>query len=163
MEAVLAQRGFAATAEAIEQAYRRLWRRCHDLYWSADRDVPCRRQIDHFLEALELEPGSFGEQTLVALEDAYANAAIDVLPELVTGADEVMRGLKSRGYCLGLISNTGRTPGSALREVLRLLAIGPAIDAMVFSNEHGHSKPIPSISDVLPPAPHLTFDAILPV
>ncbi len=161
MEAILAQRGFAATAEAIEQAYRRLWRRCHDLYWSADRDVPCRRQIDHFLEALELEPGSFGEQTLVALEDAYANAAIDVLPKLVTGADDVVRGLKSRGYCLGLISNTGRTPGSALREVLRLLGIGPAIDAMVFSNEHGHCKPVPSIFEELRAGLNVKFEEIV--
>ena len=161
MEAILAQRGFGATAEAIELAYRRLWRRCHDLYWSAGRDVPCRRQIDHFLEALELDPASFGEQTLVALEEAYANAAIDVLPELVTGAEDVVRSLKSRGFRLGLISNTGRTPGSALREVLRLLGIGPAIDAMVFSNEHGHCKPVPSIFEELRAALDVRFEEIV--
>ena len=56
MEEVLAGCGFGGTAAAIEQAYRRLWRRCHDLYWSVDRDVPCRRQIEHFLEALLLDP-----------------------------------------------------------------------------------------------------------
>jgi putative hydrolase of the HAD superfamily len=161
MEEILAQRGFGATAEAIELAYRRLWRRCHDLYWSADRDVPCRRQIDHFLEALELEPASFGERTLVALEEAYANAAVDVLPELVTGADDVVRGLKSCGFRLGLISNTGRTPGSALREVLHRLGIGQSLDAMVFSNEHGHCKPEPSIFEKLRAALDVRFEEIV--
>jgi putative hydrolase of the HAD superfamily len=149
MEKILADRGFGATAEAIEHAYRRLWHRCHDLYWSADRDIPCRRQIDHFLEALELDAASLGEPALIALEDGYANAAVEVLPEIVAGADDVLRDLKSRGFRLGLISNTGRTPGSALREVLQRLGIGESIDAMVFSNEHGHCKPVPSIFEEL--------------
>lgn len=147
MEEILVARGFSGTAEAIEQAYRRLWHRCHDLYWSADRDVPCRRQIDHFLEELELT--GFDEPTLDALEEAYANAAVDVLPRIVAGADEVVQELKARGYRLGLISNTGRTPGSALREILQRLNLGAALDVMVFSNEHGHCKPVPSIFEEL--------------
>jgi putative hydrolase of the HAD superfamily len=158
---ILAGGGFGATAEAIEGAYRRLWRRCHDLYWSADRDVPCRRQIDHFLEALELAPAAFDERTLEALEDAYANAAVDVLPDLVSGAGDVVPGLRSRGFRLGLISNTGRTPGSALREVLRRLGVGAALDAMVFSNEHGHCKPVPSIFEELRAALDVRFDEIV--
>jgi putative hydrolase of the HAD superfamily len=161
MEEILAGRGHLATAEMIDQAYRRLWRRCHDLYWSTDRDVPCRRQIVHFLEALELAPESFDEPTLAALEEAYANAAIDVLPKIVPGADDVVHELKSRGFRLGLISNTGRTPGSALREVLRRLGLGAALDAMVFSNEHGHCKPVPSIFEELRIALGVSFDEML--
>ena len=161
MEEILASRGFGGTAAAIEHAYRRLWRRCHELYWSMDRDVPCRRQIDHFLEALELDPRSFDEPTLSALEDAYANAAIDVLPAIVSGADEVVRNLKARGLRLGLISNTGRTPGSALREVLSRLGLGADLDAMVFSNEHGHCKPVPSIFEELRGALDVAFGEML--
>jgi putative hydrolase of the HAD superfamily len=161
MEEILASGGFGATASAIEQAYRRLWRRCHDLYWSVDRDVPCRRQIEHFLEALELDPRTFDEQTLTALEEAYAFAAVEVLPAIVGGADDVIVDLKSRGFRLGLISNTGRTPGSALREVLRRLGIGDAIDAMVFSNEHGHCKPVPSIFEELRSALAVGFDEMV--
>jgi putative hydrolase of the HAD superfamily len=161
MEEILADRGFGATAEAIESAYRRLWHRCHDLYWSADRDVPCRRQIDHFLEALELDPQSLGEGALNALEDAYANAAVDVLPRTVAGAGDVLRDLKSRGFLLGMISNTGRTPGSALREVLHRLGIAAASDAMVFSNEHGHCKPVPSIFEELRASLDVSFGEML--
>jgi putative hydrolase of the HAD superfamily len=48
-----------------------------------------------------------------------------------------------------LISNTGRTPGSALRRVLSSLGLAPSIDVMVFSNEHGFCKPQTSIFDEL--------------
>ena len=55
MESVLDSRGHAAEAEQIERAYRRLWHRCHDLYWSEDIDIPCRRQIEVFLEELGVD------------------------------------------------------------------------------------------------------------
>jgi putative hydrolase of the HAD superfamily len=161
MEEILTAGGFAGTADAIEGAYRRLWHRCQALYWSADRDVPCRTQIDHFLEALELDGDAFDEATLAALEKAYANAAIDVLPRTVAGADDVVQTLRSRGFRLGLISNTGRTPGSALREILRRLGLGDALDAMVFSNEHGHCKPARSIFEELRDALDVPFGEIV--
>ncbi|HEV2719904.1 MAG TPA: HAD family hydrolase, partial [Thermoanaerobaculia bacterium] len=138
MAEILAARDIAAPPHRIEHAYRTLWRRCHELYWSADVDVPCRRQIEHFVEEMAIEADA---ATLDALEHAYARAAVDVLPSLVSGAAEVLAELKARGYRLGLISNTGRTPGSALREVLGALDLAPYIDAMVFSNEHGVCKP----------------------
>src|SRR5437588_634510 len=56
MERVLVERGFAQTAERIEEAYRSLWHRCLELYWSRDEDIACRVQIEHFLEALEVDP-----------------------------------------------------------------------------------------------------------
>src|SRR5688572_6728702 len=107
MEAILASHGHQALADRLEHAYRALWHKCQDLYWSRDRDVPCRRQIEHFLEELELEITD--EPTLAALEDAYAHAAVEVLPAVVDGASETLAELKSRGLRTGLISNTGRT------------------------------------------------------
>ncbi len=142
MSEILAARGLGATTERIEHAYRVLWHRCQELYWSADVDVPCRRQIEHFVEEMALDVDA---ATLDDLEEAYARAAVEVLPSLVDGAPEVLAELKARGYRLGLISNTGRTPGSALREVLDELDLAQHIDAMVFSNEHGVCKPRTSI------------------
>lgn len=149
MEEILAGHGFGELADRIEHAYRALWHRCHDLYWSMDLDVPCRRQIEHFLEELELEPASFGETVLEALEDAYANAALEILPKTVDGAEELLAALKARGLRVGLISNTGRTPGSVLRAILDELKLAPSIDVMVFSNEHGECKPQASIFEEL--------------
>jgi putative hydrolase of the HAD superfamily len=149
MEEILEARGFGALASRIESAYRTLWQRCHALYWSEDRDIPCRRQIEHFLEELELDTASFPEEALEELEHAYAHAALEILPEVVEGAPDTLEHLKRRGYRIGLISNTGRTPGYVLRRVLEQLDLAPAIDVMVFSNEHGECKPQASIFEEL--------------
>lgn len=147
MEEILASSGYSALADRIEHAYRALWHKCHELYWSADLDVPCRRQIEHFLEELELNVDD--EATLAALEDAYAHAAVEVLPAIVDGAVDTLTALRSRNLGIGLISNTGRTPGYALRRVLDELGLAPLIDVMVFSNEHGFCKPVTSIFEEL--------------
>ena len=149
LEEILRGRGHGAVADRIEHAYRALWHRCQDLYWSVDRDVPCRRQIEHFLEELGLPLSAFDEHVLAELEHAYATAALEVLPATVAGAMETLSALKSRGLGVGLISNTGRTPGSVLRSILGELGLGSSIDVMVFSNEHGHCKPVPSIFEEL--------------
>jgi putative hydrolase of the HAD superfamily len=149
MEDVLRTHGHGLVADRIEHAYRALWHRCQDLYWSQDRDVPCRRQIEHFLEELQLAPSAFDEAMLAELEHAYAHAALDELPDTVAGAAETLAALKARGFGVGLISNTGRTPGSVLRSILGQLGLAESIDAMVFSNEHGHCKPRPSIFEEL--------------
>jgi putative hydrolase of the HAD superfamily len=161
MEAVLEARGHGAVAHRIEDAYRTLWRRCHDLYWSEDRDVPCRRQIEHLLEELALDPAGFGEEALAELEHAYATAALDVLPEAVDGARETLAALKARGLAVGLVSNTGRTPGSVLRQILGRLGLASSIDVMVFSNEHGQCKPRPSIFEELRRGLGVAYDEMM--
>jgi len=72
-----------------------------------------------------------------------------------------VRDLRSSGYRLGLISNTGRTPGSALRQILQRLGLSEVLDAMVFSNEHGHCKPVPSIFEELRSALGVEFEEML--
>ena len=161
METILRSRGHAAEAIMIERAYRALWHRCLELYWSVDVDVPCRRQIEHFLEHLGLDPAAFGEESLYELELAYANAAVDVPPALVPGADIVLRALRERGLRIGLISNTGRTPGYALREILRGHGLADQIDVMVFSNEHGACKPRPSIFEELRRGLGVAYDEMM--
>ena len=161
MERVLIERGFDETAGRIEQAYRSLWHRCHELYWSRDEDIACRVQIKHFLEGLDLDAATFDEPSLAALETVYAGAAIEVLPSVVPGANEVLASLRQRGYSIGLISNTGRTPGYALREILERLDLAPSIDAMVFSNEHGACKPRPSIFATLRDALGVDYDEMV--
>jgi putative hydrolase of the HAD superfamily len=149
LEQILTRHGFGREAERLEHAHHRQWDRCQELYWSADLDIPCRRQVEHLLEELEVRPAAFDEETLAEIETAFASAPLHALPAIVDGADDVLRAMHERGLRVGLISNTGRTPGSILREVLGRLGLGPSIDAMVFSNEHGECKPRASIFDAL--------------
>ena len=161
MEEVLTARGHGALASRIERAYRALWHRCHDLYWSIDRDVPCRRQIEHFVEELGLEAQSLDEPTLAELEHAYASAAVEMPPHAVSGAPETLETLKSMGFSIGLISNTGRTPGYALRDILANLGMASSIDVMVFSNEHGECKPQASIFEELRRSLGVAYDEMM--
>jgi putative hydrolase of the HAD superfamily len=161
IERVLVERGFAQTAERIEKAYRALWHRCFESYWSRDEDIACRVQIEHFLEALDLDPATFDEPSLAALEEVYANAAIEVLPSVVPGAHDVLAELRGSGFRIGLISNTGRTPGYALREILDRVGLASSIDAMVFSNEHGVCKPQPSIFETLRDALNVNYEEMM--
>jgi putative hydrolase of the HAD superfamily len=161
MERVMRARGFDHAASRIHAAYRAVWDRCQELYWSLDRDIPCRRQIEHFLELLDVDPASFDEETLDALQAVYAGAILDVLPQVVDGAHEALRDLRARDLAVGLISNTGRTPGSTLRDVLSRLGLAPSIDAMVFSDEHGECKPRRSIFERLREALGAGYDEIV--
>ncbi|HEX9160431.1 MAG TPA: HAD family hydrolase [Thermoanaerobaculia bacterium] len=161
MESLLVARGYRHEAHQLERAYRVLWQRCHDLYWSEDRDIPCRRQIEVFLEELGVAPADLDPATLEQLEHVYANAAVELLPSVVPGARELLAEVRRRGFGTGLISNTGRTPGYALREILKRLELAPMIDAMVFSNEHGQCKPQPSIFEQLRRHLGVAYDEML--
>ena len=158
MERILRGAGIDIATDRIEAAHRALWNRCQDLYWSADRDIPCRTQIDHFLEELEVRDQRV---PLDELEEVYAGAVVAALPELVPGARELVAELKDRDFALGLISNTGRSPGAALRTVLDRLGVGSYFDAMIFSNEHGVCKPQPSIFEALRQTLGVRFEEML--
>lgn len=161
MEAVLIAHGHRADAEQIERAHRTLWQRCHELYWSMDRDVPCRRQIEVFLEELGVDWTRLEDGTLEELEHVYANVAVDLLPEPVEGAPDVLAEVRRRGFRTGLISNTGRTPGYALREILKRLKLAPMIDTMIFSNEIGYCKPEPFIFEQLRRSLGVRYDEMM--
>ncbi len=63
-------------------------------------------------------------------------------PRPVPGVAEVLPCL-SRRYRLGLISDTGLTPGWVLREILRRDGLLSHFRALTFSDETGATKPLP--------------------
>jgi HAD superfamily hydrolase (TIGR01509 family) len=80
-------------------------------------------------------------QDLAAVERIYAECILDNPPKMLPGAKEALRSVKENGYRTGLISNTGRTPGSALRLVMDSMGIVGFFDTMTFSNEILVRKP----------------------
>lgn len=138
---ILSQADHDREHDDIERAYRALWDRCHELYWSRDLDVPTRRHIEYLLDGLSVAGDALDEETLENLEAAYSETILDHPPQLVPHALETLRRLRSAGLRIGLISNTGRTPGRVLRRVLENFGIAESFDAMIFSNEVGVCKP----------------------
>lgn len=151
LEEVLISLGHdSVSRSALEHAYREGWNRCYQLYWSADLDVPCRQQVLHLLDLMDLQGAISGdERALDRVENAYVGEVHDDPPPLVAGAFETISELRASGLRIGLISNTGRIPGRMLREILEFHQLAPFFDAMVFSDEHGECKPRPSIFERL--------------
>lgn len=147
MSLVLREHGIDLPADRLEAAYRGMWVDCLNLYWSLDVDISTHKQIEHLLESAEVT--SRDERLIDELAEIYSAPARELPSPLVDGASELLHQLRGRGLKIGLISNTGRTPGSVLRDVLAKREVLTLFDAVVFSNEHGYCKPQRSIFDAL--------------
>lgn len=138
----LASNAIEVDPAVVEKAHTAVWTRCHELYWSRDLDIPTSTQIEHLLEALDAGHRS---ELVEALEEIYAGAMLEHPPSLVSGAREILQWCRGNGLRIGLVSNTGRTPGRVLRTLLERLEVASSFDAMIFSNEVGWCKPRPEI------------------
>ena len=75
------------------------------------------------------------------LEESYWSPSLTAPATLNTDAPEVLRRLHDRRLKIGLICNTGRGPGRALRELMRREGVLGYFDATIFSDEVGYGKP----------------------
>jgi HAD superfamily hydrolase (TIGR01509 family) len=113
-----------------------------DERWATDRDMDTEEQVEVLLRCLGIDP----EPGLVSsVADPYANAVLHVQPFVVGGAIEALEAVRDSGLRLALISNTGRTPGQAMRKVMRKFGLLDFFEVTTFSNESGYLKPHPMI------------------
>lgn len=129
--------GIACTCEQILAAYD-YTEECLAAVWKSERDLSSDGHLALFLEGLGLEQD---DDTMEIIREPYACALLDFQPKLVDGATEILESLTKQGYKIGLISNTGRTPGRVMREVLAGYGLTGYFSAMTFSDEAGHIKP----------------------
>ena len=132
MQNELKEFGFNYDLPIIERAYAQSERFCDEV-WSINRVMlSC---IDSGL------PGELNTDALNGLRKSYSEAIIQMPPVLLPHSKEVLKHLSDKGYKIGLISNTGRTPGSVLRRLLDQMRIASYFDFMTFSNEILVRKP----------------------
>ena len=142
---VLAREGIAVEVAAVDQAYDAVGAKLEEV-WSARRDVGSRGQVRLLLERLGLDGAVPAEGGLMeALDQAYCLPILSALPVPNAGALDVLRLLSSHGFALGLVCNTGRTPGKMLRLILERLGLARYLGALSFSDEVGLRKPHPEI------------------
>jgi len=109
-------------------------------------DISTREQVQIILECLgNPEFQNLAEDVLSELEEVLAKAIFSDLPNLVEGSEEILSYLDKKNYKIGLICNTGRTPGRVLREVLRRRNIIQFFRVLTFSDELKIRKPDPEI------------------
>jgi putative hydrolase of the HAD superfamily len=144
-ESILAAAGLGVRRRALDAAYEasgaylgRVWR--------DGRDVPVERHVSAILDAADRDlPERVPPDVMTALVEAYARPALLVPPDVDPGARPAMEALAARGYTLAVVSNTMRTPGVVLRQLLEHYGLLSFFKHTTFSDEVGVRKPAPQI------------------
>lgn len=170
-ETILGGIGIEASAVALDRAYDESGAYLGRL-WVQNRDVPVVEHVRAILGALRHDlPGLVPPDALAALLDAYARPVLQVPPAVDDGARAALERLRGQGLALALLSNTMRSPGSVLRQLLERFGLLGYFAATIFSDEIGVRKPAPEIFALtlrtlgVPPeaAVHVGDDALLDV
>jgi putative hydrolase of the HAD superfamily len=142
---VLNKTGRNVSREEIEKAYDKsfeLYKPIRD----RNADISTREQVQIILQCLENpEFQDLSKDVLSELEEVLASAIFSELPDLTGGSEEILNYLNEKNYKIGLICNTGRTPGRVLREVLKRRNIVQFFRVLTFSDELKIRKPNPEI------------------
>jgi len=138
---VLNDRGMIHSRSEVEKAYIKTFDFLQ-LTWSKSRDVPVRDHILFMLTSIDSRlAGRLAKEDLAHIEKIYSEGILEHPPRLLPGAKDALKAIRANEYRIGLISNTGRTPGSMLRVVMDKLGILEYFDATTFSNEILVRKP----------------------
>ena len=140
LEDVLARHSQPRPWTALEAAYRH----AGDVWEHTWREEHRSLTTEHWLrEMLVFLDVDLSEEALTGLrrpiEEIYLRGD---KPRPVSGVADVLPRLAQR-YRLGLISDTGLTPGRVLRKVLRRDGLLPHFCTLTFSDETGAAKPLP--------------------
>jgi len=140
MHAVLAERGVKLSVEDLKRGYEESAFKFQGV-WNRNDEVPIVDQIQTIVELAAGYAITFDSSWMQPLEKAYIDPVLSIPPKLNPEGPAILQAVRNRGYKIGLISNTGRSPGSALRQLLEAYGIRKYFDATVFSNEVMRRKP----------------------
>ena len=141
----LAAAGLRYEAEDVERAYREVAEELQRLQ-AESRDLSSLERSALFLRRLDPELAPQATPGLVESVDRCPIEGARRFPPLVlAGAVEALEDVRRAGHLTGLISNTGATPGPALRPLLEGYGLLPLLDVATFSDEAGECKPAPGI------------------
>jgi HAD superfamily hydrolase (TIGR01509 family) len=138
----LAQAGAAVSEGDAEEVHERSGVELAGRYWSRNRDPSPEEQLRIVLDAAQAGAAArLGPAAFAAALNAYISPVLAHPPDLCPGAGEAVRELAARGFSLGIVSNTGRTPGRILRRVLERHGLLGHFGAISYSDEIGIRKP----------------------
>ena len=138
---VLAPLGVYPGDDELERAFEQSWRH-FDRVWTGEHRTPSTAEsTDVVLAELGVDASVATRETITRVME---DLVIEVPPVPVEGAAEVLAELAGT-YRIGLVSDTGLSPGRALRCVLESLGLLKHFTFLYFSDEGGMSKPDPRV------------------
>ncbi len=140
-QAALREFGEDYDLEHIRGAYRACFRHCRRIR-EDNLDISFREQVELFIN--NISSGlveRLPEDVTAEILRAYSDSFFVYPPQPHRDARRVLGWAKDAGLRIGLISNTGMTPGTAFRRFLEQHDLLGYFDALTFSDEVGLAKP----------------------
>jgi putative hydrolase of the HAD superfamily len=109
--------------------------------WDRNEDVSHVEQLELLVRFVSDGSLALKNEWVEELSSAYVSPLFDFPPYLNPDAIGVLEDLTEAGKRIGLICNTGLTPGFALREFLDSEGVLEFFDFLAFSDEVGFRKP----------------------
>ena len=133
------------TIDHLREAYRACYRHCHRVR-EDNLDVSFQKQVNVFIN--NISPGLLDRlrhettrETIQEITRAYSDAFFVHPPVPHAEGVRVLEGIRDMGLNIGLISNTGMTPGTAFRRFLDQHKLLHYFDTLTFSDEVKLAKP----------------------
>ncbi len=142
---ILAESGERFDAGRISEAYWDCYRQCVAIREGL-LDVSFDEQVGMFVR--NIGPGldeRLQPDTLAEIARVYADSFLDYAPPAHADAVKVLRSVREMGLRIGMISNTGMTPGTTFRTYLANTGMLDYFDTLTFSDEVKLSKPAEEI------------------
>lgn len=128
-----------ATPDNLIEAFKAGSARFFEVYHDEQRTATLLERLQWIFEFLGLE---YSDDELSALVPEVAKAGLLLNPQPTEHLSEVLEEL-GKNYQLGIVSDTGFTPGWVLREHLERHGLLKHFSTFSFSDETGHGKPHP--------------------
>lgn len=134
---LLQQLGRTVEPDRIRSATQDCWRYAHEYQLQYGLDITPRGHIDHILQVLQME---LTREEWHQAYQVYTNVLREKPPQLNDGVAETLPRLAEK-YKLGVICNTGISPGKILREIMKADDIFRWFECLTFSDEVKWAKP----------------------
>ena len=152
MEA-LTDAGYDFSLDHLREAYRSCYRACRVIHQD-EKDVTFDEQVNMFIDFIQDDLSQRLDAEIVErINYWYAESFFDFPPGVDPEARAVLEELSNQGYRLGMISNTGMTPGRLFRRYLDQHGLLDFFQVLTFSDEVKLSKPSVEIF-------HMTLDTL---
>ena len=131
----------------LQKAYDKCSIHCREIR-EHQEDISFVQQVDIFIGFIDPNlRDQLPDQAVKQIRETYCNAFFSHPPLPHPNSVEVLEAIQNMDLKLGMISNTGMTPGYAFREFLRQHNMLNYFDTLTFSDEVAVSKPSKKIFD----------------
>lgn len=129
--------GIMVLAEEYDKAMKATWNYFEDTWKYKHRTPTARECVEYFWDFVKIPKD---EDSIQVVTNAFEDSVLVHRPKLISNVKDILELLSSE-YELGLISDTGFSPGTILKQLMQEDDIAKYFKSFSFSNETGYSKP----------------------